>query len=90
MARCAIVLGQYDIEYRPIKGQVFADFVAEFTPNASLKPKLINLGLVSTVELEETQLEIHNPTEDKGTKKRKVEKLKPCDIHRRVLSSICQ
>ncbi|XP_028073084.1 uncharacterized protein LOC114275267 [Camellia sinensis] len=37
VARWAVVLGQYDLEFRPrkaIKGQVLADFVAEFTPGA--------------------------------------------------------
>ena len=37
IARWAGALGQYNLEYRPrtaIKGQVLADFMAEFTPES--------------------------------------------------------
>ena len=37
IAKWAVALSQYDLEYRPrtaIKGQVLADFVAEFTPES--------------------------------------------------------
>ncbi|KAF5946031.1 hypothetical protein HYC85_016259 [Camellia sinensis] len=47
IARWAVVLGQYDLKFRPrttIKGQVLADFVAEFTPGAIIHRAPLSRG----------------------------------------------
>lgn len=61
IARWAVVLGQYDLKFRPrtaIKGQVLADFEAEFTPGAIIHRAPLSRGTRCPNEQEETQLGI--------------------------------
>lgn len=76
IARWAVVLGQYDLEFKPrttIKGHVLADFIAEFTPCAIVHRALLSQGIRCPGEQGETQLGI--------AKQRKEKKLRPYSIY---------
>ncbi|XP_028122910.1 pleiotropic drug resistance protein 2-like [Camellia sinensis] len=77
VAKWAVVLGQYDLEFRPkaiIKGKV----LAEFTPSAIPRWTPVSRGLGCPAKQEKTQLGPKNPAQ---AKQKKEEKPKPCNVY---------